>query len=126
MSSALSDEGSGLSFVIVLVSYNSHTYILTHIHIYIKANVCTCSSFMYVSGRRWAVAGQRARFLWVSSFGSVTRQRSNNGVMRSFVGSVPRQRPTGNSGVVFSLGSVLRGLCRGNIILLIQHELQRG
>jgi hypothetical protein len=39
--------------------------------------------------------------------------------MRSFVGSVARQRPVGNNGVVFSLGSVLRTRFRGNIVLLI-------
>jgi hypothetical protein len=52
--------------------------------------------------------------------GSVTRQRPNNELMRSFVGSVARQRPVGNNGVVFFLGSVLRARCRGNIVLLIQ------
>jgi hypothetical protein len=38
---------------------------------------------------------------------------------RSFVGSVARQRPIGDNGVVFSLESVLRVRCRGNIFLLI-------
>jgi hypothetical protein len=50
--------------------------------------------------------------------GPLLWQRHNNEVIRSFVESVPRQRPTGNSGVMFSLGSVLRGLCRGNAVLL--------
>jgi hypothetical protein len=31
-------------------------------------------------------------------------------LMRSFVGSVARQRPISNNGVVFSLGSVLRSV----------------
>jgi hypothetical protein len=52
--------------------------------------------------------------------GSVTRQGPNNEVMRSFVGPVARQRPVSNSGVVFTLGSVLRARCRGNIFLLMQ------
>jgi hypothetical protein len=52
--------------------------------------------------------------------GSVTRQRPNNEVMRSFVGSVARQRPVSNNGVVFSLESVPRARCYGNIVLLIQ------
>jgi hypothetical protein len=34
---------------------------------------------------------------------------------RSFVGSVARQRPVGNSAMVFSLGSVLRVRCHGII-----------
>jgi hypothetical protein len=36
---------------------------------------------------------------------------------RSF-GSVPRQRPASNNGVVFSFGSVLRTRCGGKIVLL--------
>jgi hypothetical protein len=47
----------------------------------------------------------------------------------SFVGSVARQRPVGNNAVVFSLESVLRVRCRGNIFLLIIiiiHHLLRG
>jgi hypothetical protein len=84
--------------------------------------------------------------------GSVTRQRPNNEVMRSFVGSVARQRPVNNNGVVFSLGLVhgsqwgstpritmlanassklllaSLGLVMraGSIVLLIQPELQKG
>jgi hypothetical protein len=50
--------------------------------------------------------------------GPLLWQRHNNEVMRTFVESIPMQRPTGNSGVVFSLESVLRGLCRGNTVLL--------
>jgi hypothetical protein len=52
--------------------------------------------------------------------GPVTRLRPNNEVMRSFVGSVARQRSIGNNGVVFSLGSALTAGCRGKIFLLIQ------
>jgi hypothetical protein len=44
--------------------------------------------------------------------GSVTIQRPNNEVVRSFVGSVARLQPVSNSGVVFSLESVL-GLSLG-------------
>jgi hypothetical protein len=58
--------------------------------------------------------------------GPLLWQRPNNEVMRSFVRSVARQRPVGNNGVVFSLESVLRIRCRGNIVLLIQPELQKG
>jgi hypothetical protein len=50
----------------------------------------------------------------VSSFGSVARQRSNNEVLRSSVGSIPRQLPTGSNGVVFSLGSVLHNVLTGS------------
>jgi hypothetical protein len=57
--------------------------------------------------------------------GSVTRQRPDNEVKRSFVGSVARQRPVSNNGGVFSLESVLRVHCRGNVFLLIQPELQK-
>jgi hypothetical protein len=70
--------------------------------------------------------GSGGVFFGVSSFGSVTKQRFNNEVMRSFVGSIPRQRPVGNNGVVFSLGSVPRAGCRGNIFLLIEPDLQKG
>jgi hypothetical protein len=41
--------------------------------------------------------------------GSVTRQQPNNELMRSFGGSVVRQRPVSNNGVLFSLGSVAAG-----------------
>jgi hypothetical protein len=58
-------------------------------------------------------------FFWVSSFGSVTRQRPNNVVLRSYFGSVPRQRPLSDNGVLFSLLSLLRTRCRENIVLLI-------
>jgi hypothetical protein len=48
--------------------------------------------------------------------------------MRSFVGSVARQRPVGNNGVVFSLESILGVCCRGSIFLLITiiHHLLLG
>jgi hypothetical protein len=44
-------------------------------------------------------------------------QQPNNEIKRSLVESVARQRPVSNNGVAFSLGSVLRYLCRENIIL---------
>jgi hypothetical protein len=69
---------------------NEINYILFH-----SAKYC-CNIFIC-----WAAGDV---FFGVSSFGSVSRQRSNNEVMRSFVGSVLRQRPTGNSGVVFFWG----------------------
>jgi hypothetical protein len=48
--------------------------------------------------------------------------------MRSFVGSVARQRPVSNNGAVFSLGSIERVRCRWNIFLLITiiHHLLLG
>jgi hypothetical protein len=48
--------------------------------------------------------GSGGVFSSVSFFGSVTRQRSNNEVMRSFVRSVPRQRPVANNAVGVFLG----------------------
>jgi hypothetical protein len=65
-------------------------------------------------------------FFGVSSFGSVARQRLNNEIMRSFAGSVPRKRPTGNNRVVFSLESVLGARCRRDIVLVIQPDLRKG
>jgi hypothetical protein len=70
--------------------------------------------------------GSGGVFFGASSFGFVTRQWPNTEVMRSFVGSVSRQRPVSSNGVVFSLGSVLTTHCRGNIVLLIQPELHKG
>jgi hypothetical protein len=56
--------------------------------------------------------------------GSVARQRPNNEVMRSSVGSVAWQRPVSNNGVVFSLGSVLRVRCRGIIFVKNKCEVE--
>jgi hypothetical protein len=71
-----------------------------------------CNSCMYVSS--WAALA------FSLESGSITRQRPNNEIMRYFFGSVARQRPVSNNGVVFSLGPVLRARCRGKIVLLIQ------
>jgi hypothetical protein len=59
------------------------------------------------------VARQRWRFFLGGGSGPVTRQRPNNETMRSFVGSVARQRPVSSNGVVFSLRSVLRTVAVG-------------
>jgi hypothetical protein len=59
---------------------------------------------MCVARQQWPVAGQRWHFLW-SQFFWVRCQ-------------APAQQWS-NNGVVFSLGSVLRARCHGNIFLLI-------
>jgi hypothetical protein len=46
--------------------------------------------------------------------------------MRSFLGSIARQRPVSNNQKVFFLGSVLRTHCHGKIVLLAQPKLQEG
>jgi hypothetical protein len=48
-------------------------------------------------------------------------QRPNNEVMRAVVGCVARQRPVGNNGVEFSLGSILKVCCGGKIVLEQAH-----
>jgi hypothetical protein len=71
---------------------------------------------------------------WVLYYGSgrlvvgrnVTLTLTNKGTMRSFLGSVARQRPVSNNREVFSLGSLLRNRCHGKIFLLVRPELQEG
>jgi hypothetical protein len=58
--------------------------------------------------------------------GSVIWQRPNKGILRSFVGSIARQRPVSNNREVFSLRSVPRTFCNGKIVLLVRQELQEG
>jgi hypothetical protein len=57
---------------------------------------------------------------------NVTLTLINKGVMRSFLGSVARQRSVSNNREVFSLGSVLGTRCHGKIVLLVQPKLQEG
>jgi hypothetical protein len=71
--------------------------------------------------------GRGGIFFGVGSFlGTLLWRRPNNGVMRSFLVSVARQRSVSNNREVFSLGFVLRTRCRGNIVLSVQPELQKG
>jgi hypothetical protein len=58
--------------------------------------------------------------------GPLLWQRPNNEVVRSYFGSVDRQRPVSNNGMVFSLEPVLKTGCGGSIVLLIQPEFQKG
>jgi hypothetical protein len=58
--------------------------------------------------------------------GALLWQRPNKGVLRSFLGSVARQRPVSNNREVYSLGSVPRTRCHWKIVLLVQPELQDG
>jgi hypothetical protein len=61
-----------------------------------------------------------------SFFGPLLWWRPNNKVVRSFLGSVARQRPASNNRKVFSFESVFRAHCRGTFVVLIQPELQNG
>jgi hypothetical protein len=71
------------------------------------------------NGGVWGGGGPRV------SLGTLLWERPNKGVMRSFLGSVDRQRPISKNRAVFSMGYVLRTSCRGNIVLLVQAELQK-
>jgi hypothetical protein len=89
--------------------------ILIFASIGVSLNIIVSYYYSYAS----PVARQRWCFLW-GQFVLCTLlwERSNKGVMRSFVGSVARQRPVSNNREVFSLRSVPRTCCNGKIVCL--------
>jgi hypothetical protein len=58
--------------------------------------------------------------------GALLCQWPNNGLVRSFLGYVAKQRPVSNNRKVFSFESVPRTRYHGKIVLLVRPELQEG
>jgi hypothetical protein len=85
-----------------------HIYIYSiYLYLFYIYKIESLSVYLYVC----LLLGDGIIFFGVSSFWSITRQCLNNEVMHSFVGSVARQWPLSNNGLVFSLGSILRTHC---------------